>query len=252
MQAVLECFVTAMTRTSDSILTKREKHNQRIDARVRQAHNASRNIANHQAVHTTAAARGETAVEIDLFAQFDADGSGTLSKNELRRALQSVKKELMRIDPDCVAPFNEELAALDADGDGEIELHEFMTGIPERLQKALRAAGPKLLATQDGITGKKHSLAVHFQKADERGKEARVWQAQVDAKQKVRHQYDASSHLSAAQAGTIAVEVDLFREFDIDGSGAFVYRANACSTEAAHHRIIGNTRFTIFSFAKTF
>jgi hypothetical protein len=44
--------------------------------------------------HVDAARSGQAAVEIDLFREFDADGSGTLSKRELRRLCVGVKKHL--------------------------------------------------------------------------------------------------------------------------------------------------------------
>ena len=186
--------------------------------RSKAAQATSRKLAD-TSQYTAAQRKGQSAVEIDLFSHFDSDGSGSLSRKELRRALQGVKKELQRTDPHVMASLDEELAKLDTDGDGEIELAEFVNNVPDRLRAALRAAGPKILATQQSSSGAKSSANTRFATGDERGKDMRRHNQRLKDKKKVSSAYSASNHTKAARTGAFAVEISLFREFDVDYSG---------------------------------
>ena len=65
--------------------------------------------------HLSAAKKGETAYEIDLFHLFDTDGSGTLSRRELRRAMAGIKP---KIDKSLHHLFALIMDTLDEDGNG--------------------------------------------------------------------------------------------------------------------------------------
>ena len=49
--------------------------------------------------HTAAAGKGEKAIEVSLFQEFDVDGSGSLGKKELRRMLGLVRTKARAILP---------------------------------------------------------------------------------------------------------------------------------------------------------
>jgi Ca2+-binding EF-hand superfamily protein len=78
--------------------------------------------------HTAAAGKGEKAIEVSLFQEFDVDGSGSLGKKELRRMLALVRtkagKKLGAVGASApaVPGLDAMLQALDADGDGEVTL----------------------------------------------------------------------------------------------------------------------------------
>jgi hypothetical protein len=109
--------------------------------------------------HAIAARKGEQAIEIDLFQMFDNDGSGTLSKRELRRALNGIKQKLS---PELVALMDGMMEKLDADGDGEVDLAEWEKHLPPKLLVGIRAQGEELVRRQLGAhaLGKPGAMAL--------------------------------------------------------------------------------------------
>lgn len=174
--------------------------------------------------HVKAAKKGEKAVEIDIFHQFDNDGSGTLSRRELRRALNGIKKHL---DPVAVAQMAGILGKLDEDGDGEVNIVEWDAKLPEDLRRAIRKAGEKLTAVQlsGKALGAKGSVHIATERARQKEIEdhsKRVAAAKVAAKKSGLGLI--SEHLRAVHSGKASAESILFRYYDDDNSGTLTKR----------------------------
>jgi hypothetical protein len=95
------------------------------------------------------------------------------------------------------------------------------------------AAGPKLVATQGSIKGKGQSHAVRIATEDRRGKDIREHGRLIAANKKHGKAMNSKHHIAAAQEGGHAVEVDLFREFDVDGSGSLTGKVRPARRLAA-------------------
>ena len=193
--------------------------------------------------HTDAMKKGETAVEIDLFRMYDVDHSGSLSNRELRRALALVRApprpsesplHLINLLPPQVRSLDKNgdipgldamLAELDKDGDGQVTLDEWVDHMPADFKSGLRKAGHKALHIQYGATHTKLTQSSgKFNAYDHKAADRKRHAASTAAKKKTAHMYSAKSHTDAMKKGETAVEIDLFRMYDVDHSGSLSNR----------------------------
>lgn len=144
---------------------------------------------------------------LDLFKTWDEDGSGEVDRKEFRRAMKSLGFTADNAEIDAV------FAEFDTDGGGTIEFAE--------LAKALRgtAGGESTLdaALQPGAvglgkTGMQHKLR---SKDDVAMKRTKLGNVQIDLSSDVPVQQQLREILAANAVRVI----DLFREWDDDGSG---------------------------------
>ena len=191
--------------------------------------------------HTDAMKKGETAVEIDLFRMYDVDHSGSLSNRELRRALALVRApprpsesplHLINLLPPQVRSLDKNgdipgldamLAELDKDGDGQVTLDEWVDHMPADFKSGLRKAGHKALHIQYGASHLTQSSG-KFNAYDHKAADRKRHAASTAAKKKTAHMYSAKSHTDAMKKGETAVEIDLFRMYDVDHSGSLSNR----------------------------
>eukprot|EP01052_Picozoa_sp_SAG31_P021868 SAG31_NODE_1712_length_7468_cov_8.329896_2_plen_573_part_00 len=167
--------------------------------------------------HIGAARGGYAAYEIDLFHNFDNDGSGTLSRSEVRKALGGIRP---KFDKSLQPLFDGMYEVLDRDGDGEIDVYEWQELLPKEIREFIRLNGESLLAQQTTLKGLgTSSAAVRIGGGREREKEMAHYNEQVRKAREAKHLYNASNHIAAAQQGQTAFEIDLFHNFDNDGSG---------------------------------
>jgi Ca2+-binding EF-hand superfamily protein len=169
----------------------------------------------HIRAHLEAARRGQQAVEVDLFRQYDVDHSGSLSKKEIRRALAPLRKERPGI-----PGMEDVLRMLDADDLLEVDLFEWQQRMPADFRDAIRARGPEVLRTQVSVSHACQAGSASFSRANARAEEHAEFLAKVAFKKKSVAAYSTDAHAKAAAQGETAVEVDLFLAFDADGGGA--------------------------------
>eukprot|EP01051_Picozoa_sp_SAG22_P009574 SAG22_NODE_806_length_7087_cov_11.682885_4_plen_938_part_00 len=204
------------------IVNGREREKEHEEWKVKMLHKTKSSHLFDAAHHIAAAGQGQTAHEIDLFNLFDIDGSGTLSKRELRKALAGVKPS---IDKTLHPLFEGLVEKLDKDGDGEVDVHEWQEMLPKKLRDDIRLKGESLLSqqTESKALGAKSGVG-RIVDGRERHREMVEFRAREAKAREAQHLYDASHHIVAAQQGQTAYEVDLFRLFDTDGSGTLSAR----------------------------
>ena len=180
------------------------------------------------AMHTDAHRKGERAIEIDLFTMFDADGSGTLSKRELRQMLGLVRTAMAKGDkrhpPMRVPGMEEMLGTLDSNGadagDGEVSLEEWTQNMPEEFRRGVRALGPSVLKVAQNTKAKSASQGgIKMSDADHRGKDLQNFKTLLAEKDMLKNHYAVEVYAEAARNGEHAVEIDLFKAYDVDRSG---------------------------------
>ena len=188
---------------------------------------------------TEAASQGHHAVELDVFMQFDIDCTGKLGRNELRKALNYVRKKLGgKVNVISVDDF---LATVDASGDGQVDIHEWQAGLPEALKQAvraplastrvtlrqfnrcfscpqMRAMGPALLESETLATAAEAKLGGRVAMAENLEKK-RMERMQARAKVEQRKtNRDVANFANAARSGKVSL-LEFFTSFDDDGSG---------------------------------
>lgn len=97
--------------------------------------------------------------------------------------------------------------------------------MPNEFKQGLRKLGPSVLSSQTTAgaleTQQKGGKMIM---SDARGKELREYQAKVAKKQASRKAYDSKLFTKAARSGQVAYEIQLFHQFDNDGSGSLSKR----------------------------
>ena len=140
------------------------------------------------------------AYEIDLFHLFDTDGSGTLSRRELRRAMAGIKP---KIDKSLHHLFEGIYRQLYEDGDGEVDITEWTERLPNELRDDIRRKGAELTAVQTSVRAKGAGVATggKISQENQRDKEQQAFFRQVkEARQwgKATKMGDIKHHLAAA------------------------------------------------------
>ena len=116
------------------------------------------------------------------------------------------------------------LEQLDKNGDGLVSLDEWCD-MPEEFRKGLRSLGASVLKLAQGATHTKLTQSSgKFNAYDHKAADRKRHVASTAAKKKTAHMYSAKSHTDAMKKGETAVEIDLFRMYDVDHSGSLSNR----------------------------
>ena len=140
---------------------------------------------------------------IDLFKQWDDDGSGEIDKKEFRRAIKSMGFDFFANDSEIDTVFDE----FDIDKGGTINYKELnkMLRVQMQLDPKLQAGA---VAIQTGTAGK-HKL----RRRDPTQKTSKLGAVELDESLPVQEQLRELLTKNAVRV------IDLFREWDEDGSG---------------------------------
>eukprot|EP01051_Picozoa_sp_SAG22_P020861 SAG22_NODE_4377_length_1287_cov_1.250842_1_plen_300_part_10 len=162
-------------------------------------------------------------IEVDLFKLFDVDNSGALSRRQLRQLLGLVRTKVKASEEmadDDVPGMDEMLAVLDSKGDGQVSLEEWKANMPDAFKKGLQKLGPAVLQIAQSSSAKGKGSQVKMATDDYRGRQDEAYRKKLSEKKKTASMHDVKVHRAAAESGEVAVEIELFRIYDIDGSGA--------------------------------
>ena len=159
-----------------------------------------------------ALARSSTRV-IDLFREWDVDMSGTIDREEFRRAIRALGFELIVEDAEIDRVF----AEMDGDGNGTVDYHE--------LHKFLRRRAPLRECLQMGAGGEIQTKAVVQHRLRKRG------DGEAPGRRSAICDIRSRGGLDASGADTLSLQrqlrtilsdnavrvIDLFREWDENG-----------------------------------
>ena len=115
--------------------------------------------------------------------------------------------------------LDEMLGIFDGDGDGEVEMPEWLARMPIEFRASVRKLGLELLQGKAPKTGN-----AKFAAEDSRGQNQREWQEQRDQNRK--NQRDDSivgGHIASIHSKKLDTQ-SLFREYDTDMSGNLTKR----------------------------
>ena len=161
---------------------------------------------------------------LDLFQQWDVDGSGSITRKELRKAVECMGFDARKADIDAL--FDE----LDGDGSGKVDYAELNTmlrqGAGSQADTSAAGAGrsphvsPRSAAPKDrlGYAGNRRALKRNARKDLAGGRRngplagVRIDMDGADGRHPIEQLRDALAHNSARV-------VDLFRAWDVDGDG---------------------------------